>query len=342
MCAFVAGCSASHRNDLLVGRQGPEDRGPGISPSGDEPAPAPASGRGVTVGGSGAFGADIRNREGVALDVVTIACAGKCFEVVAVARGGYPPYTYRWEDGSTNSVRSLCPDASQAFDVTVTDRGYETDEFKRAAETVTASVSAEVLACPDAGVPDASVPDAMTPPADGGAAGTGGEPGDAWEPLCVPNGSFEDESGLPWRYCAPSDPGARPDITSSAGGFGLPEATHGTRYLRMDPEPGLPVMISVPLCAPVTAGTNYQWAEAWRLGFGSGPVRLEFHFAESECEILSYASQLAPTDTWTRVCSRRWPATASAQWLTIRAIAIGAFGGTVFLDELLATSDVCE
>ena len=85
--------------------------------------------------------------------------------------------------------------------MTATDRGYESEEFKRAAETVTAAVTAEVLACPDAGVPDAST----VQPIDAGMPDAGAAPGSYWQPRCIKNGSFEEwTSGMPWRYCPPA------------------------------------------------------------------------------------------------------------------------------------------
>jgi hypothetical protein len=72
--------------------------------------------------------------------------------VKAVATGGYPDYTYVWEDGSTDPTRRLCPTANSAYSVSVTDSGINSSEFHRSPETVTASVTAEVLDCsPDAG-----------------------------------------------------------------------------------------------------------------------------------------------------------------------------------------------
>jgi hypothetical protein len=335
-CAVAAGCSSHHRNDLVVGKDPSRDAStPTAGRAGQDTTAGGRSGASAApAGGSRALDADIQNREGVTLDLVTVACAGDCFEVVAVARGGYPPYTYVWEDGSTNAERKLCPDASRAFVVKATDRGYESDEFKRAAETATASVNAQVLSCPDAAVPDAAMPQ----PEDAGTPDAGSDP--EWRALFIPNGSFDNATGgAPWRYCFPSNPGVSLDITDGSD-LGQPQPVDGMYFLRMAPEPGQPLVISVPLCEAVATGTSYYWTQSWALGVGSGPIALSFHLSNRECGLDGLLSELNVTESWTRVCSS-WPALWDAQWLTIRAEATSAFGGTVFIDELLSSSAMC-
>ena len=211
MLLWAASCSRAHGPDLLVGRDDPTPRPQPMPHAGGSAAPAVA-GRTAPVNDAGRpFTAGIQDPGGVTLDVVTLACAGHCFEVEAVARGGYPPYSYTWEDGSANAVRKLCPDETQTFSVAVTDRGSRGEEFSREAETVHAEVTAEVLACPDGGV--------STPVVDGGI-----DAGPVWDdPLgfaCLLNGSFEGttdevigERGVqPFYNCMNSaQPRGRPD-----------------------------------------------------------------------------------------------------------------------------------
>lgn len=336
-CVVAAGCSSHHRNDLIVGKDPSRDAS--IPTAGRAEQDSTTTGRAganaVPGGGSRALEADIQNREGVSIEVVTVACAGDCFEVVAVAQGGYPPYTYVWEDGSTGAERKLCPSASRAFVVKATDRGYESEEFERAAETATASVSAEVLACPDAGTPDAAMPE----PADAGTPDAGSDPEVRWRALCIPNGSFDNGGAGPWRYCPPSNRGTNLLITNGTEP-GQPEPVDGMWYLRLDPEPGQPEVLSVPLCEAVATGTHYYWTQAWALGVGSGPVALSFHLSNTECGLDGKLSDLNATGTWTRTCSA-WPALWDAQWLTIRAEVAGNGRATVFIDELLSSSAMC-
>jgi hypothetical protein len=86
----------------------------------------------------------------VAVKLITLSCAGDCATVQAVGTGGHPPYTYAWEDGSTDAVRRVCPTADTGYSVKVTDTG-ESGEVSRPPQTAKASVTADVLACPDGG-----------------------------------------------------------------------------------------------------------------------------------------------------------------------------------------------
>jgi hypothetical protein len=94
----------------------------------------------------------------VAVKLITLSCAGDCATVRAVGTGGFPPYSFAWEDGSTNPVREVCPTADTNYAVKVTDTG-ETGEVPRPSQTARASVTADVLACPDAGGADAGAAD---------------------------------------------------------------------------------------------------------------------------------------------------------------------------------------
>jgi len=105
-------------------------------------------------------------REAVAVEIVTVQCAGECVDVEAVARGGFPPYAYAWEDGSTDPTRRLCPRATTPFTVAATDSGLDSPEFQLKPSTAKSTVTAEVLACADAGArPDGGslAPDAGEP-----------------------------------------------------------------------------------------------------------------------------------------------------------------------------------
>jgi hypothetical protein len=95
----------------------------------------------------------------VAVTLVTVGCAGGCADVEAVATGGHPPYTFEWNDGATNPERQVCPTSNASYEVTVTDTGT-TGEFPQPAETSVAKLTADVLACPDAGALVDAGPDA--------------------------------------------------------------------------------------------------------------------------------------------------------------------------------------
>jgi len=119
-------------------------------------------------GGQGGFDAYVENSSQVAVKFVTLSCSGPCATVEAVGTGGYPPYTFAWDDGSTNAVRQVCPTSSTSYNVKVTDSGTA-GELPRPAETVRVPLAANVLSCPDASVaaPDecdsgAAIPSAGT------------------------------------------------------------------------------------------------------------------------------------------------------------------------------------
>jgi hypothetical protein len=90
------------------------------------------------------------------IEIVTLACAGDCAEVDAVASGGKPPYTFEWNDGVATGARELCADDDGAFTVTVEDTPILDDEFSYAGQTATARVTVDVLACGSDAGPDDS------------------------------------------------------------------------------------------------------------------------------------------------------------------------------------------
>jgi hypothetical protein len=90
-------------------------------------------------------------RNHVAVTFITLSCKGDCADVRAVASGGNPPYTFRWDDGSTGEARQVCPASTTRYEVTVSDTGT-TGELAHSQETAQASLAANVLSCPEGGV----------------------------------------------------------------------------------------------------------------------------------------------------------------------------------------------
>jgi len=121
--------------------------------------PGGDGGRGGTLGSvDNALTVDVEDIAGMTIEIITLACAGDCADVEAVAHGGHPPYDFAWEDGSTNPQRRVCVDASTELTVSVTDTAFDTEEFDYDSRTASTDVTAIVLDCSDSGVPDASVP----------------------------------------------------------------------------------------------------------------------------------------------------------------------------------------
>jgi hypothetical protein len=99
------------------------------------------------------------------IEILTLACAGDCADIEAVASGGNPPYTYAWEDGSKDAKRHVCLDTSKSLRITVTDTAIVAVELGYAAHTSSADVQATVMACSDAGVPPPVTTGCMQPAA---------------------------------------------------------------------------------------------------------------------------------------------------------------------------------
>jgi hypothetical protein len=190
-------------------------------------------------------------KDGVTVTIVTLACAGECADVVAVATGGHPPYSFEWEDGSTSAARRVCPTADTSYRVSATDTGIPGGEVPVPPKTASAALTADVLDCP----PDGGVPD--------GGSGT----------LCLTNPSFEGTPGIcevvgvsaaPWQNC--DVPGC-PDIWDERQSWngappGGPRATDGLTYLELFATNTIIVAresAGQELCAPLTAGTRYSF-----------------------------------------------------------------------------------
>jgi len=138
LTALASGCGGAGDNSLTVGS---DEGGSG-------------SFAGADANGAGPLDASIEDNH-VAVTIVTLSCAGDCANVQAVATGGHPPYTFAWDDGTTNPSRQVCPTSSTAYAVQVSDTA-STGEFARPSESVRVPLTANVLACPDGGIADAS------------------------------------------------------------------------------------------------------------------------------------------------------------------------------------------
>jgi hypothetical protein len=185
----------------------------------------------------------VENPGHVIIELVTLSCAGECADVVGVAHGGFPPYTWHWDDGETSAARRVCPGATRAYTVSVTDRGISTQEFQQAPETRQATVTAEVLGCD-------------SPKAEAGAPG-----------LCLQNPSFEGTvtptqftafDAPPWNSCYTGGFITYSAIADStlwpAQGWAFPSPSDGATYLALGQQAVFNGRASQTLCSPVTAG----------------------------------------------------------------------------------------
>ncbi|HEX2677808.1 MAG TPA: hypothetical protein VHM19_14245, partial [Polyangiales bacterium] len=248
------GCS----RDVATGRRSgsePGDKGGGAAGAGFGNAGKAGSGSGVG-DTEGALRVHVEDAQRMTLEVLTLACAGDCADIEAVAHGGNPPYTFAWEDGSTHAKRRVCLDAAKTLSVSASDSAVTTAEFVHDAQTVVAEVSAAVLDCGDGGTPiipgELCVPNASfegTPGVNGSADGApGGIPGQM-------HIAFEAD---PWQECETS-----PDIwdekQSWGGTPGAPVATDGATYLALYDVLGKRESAGAALCAPLIAGHTYSF-----------------------------------------------------------------------------------
>ena len=174
-------------------------------------------------------------------DVTSIALGcGGCADIDAVATGGYAPYTFRWEDGSTNPTRHVCPASTTTYEVTVTDAGTASGEFPRGPETTRATLTAVAPGCaPDAG------------------AG-----------LCIANPGLEGKAAIyelggftapPWERC---DMPGTPDIRNVDVGWTVPgpNPTEGATYLEILWLAQVwRETVGAPLCASLVKGRSYSF-----------------------------------------------------------------------------------
>jgi hypothetical protein len=169
--AVLAGCGSPH-DSLIVGD---DDAGFGSFDNANAPD---------------ALAAHIEENR-IAVTFVTLSCSKSCATVQAVATGGHPPYSFAWDDGPTGATRTVCPTSTRSYALTVTDTGL-TGDLVRPSATADASLTANVIACPEAGAPvDAGGPSA--PPVywatwDGFTAGT---PGAGQGHLSPPGGDVQ-------------------------------------------------------------------------------------------------------------------------------------------------------
>jgi hypothetical protein len=147
-CALMVGLLVS------IGGCGGGGNGGASLPVGSDQSPGPGGFLDLdadTTGSTATLDAYFTEKK-VRVTFVTLQCAGDCADVQAVGTGGNPPYTYTWDDGSTSSIRHICPSSNKSYSVKVTDKGTS-GEFPQPPATATVPLEAYVLSCADAGAP---------------------------------------------------------------------------------------------------------------------------------------------------------------------------------------------
>jgi len=245
---LLIGCS----QDVSTGRRcEPGERA--CTPAGrSDGGTAGASGTSGGTSGGGAVGDSdnaltlhVEDIEGMTIEIVTLACAGDCADIEAVASGGHAPYTFAWDDGSTEPTRHVCLDASSQLTVSATDTAIVADELGYEAQTVHTELTATVLDCrEDAG-------------ADAGP-----------DPACLENPSFEGSvtptqleafSAAPWNACY--EGGLSYSAIADASlwptqNWTFPDASDGATYLALGQQLVFAGRASQTLCEPLQAGAT--------------------------------------------------------------------------------------
>lgn len=161
MSTLAGLCLLACSRDVPTGARGPTSGGGAKFGSGAAGMAMPVvdnPGRTVGTAVEGALNVHIEDVRKLSLEVITLACAGECADVEAVAQGGNPPYAFTWDDGTKGAKRHLCPGASAQFGVVATDTAIVGAEFNYEAHSVHAALTANVGGCSDAGLPPATGP----------------------------------------------------------------------------------------------------------------------------------------------------------------------------------------
>jgi hypothetical protein len=345
LCLLVAvgGCSATRHSSLgsdgAGGGAGADRLQPGsagaiaVAHAGD--AGGDAIGVGVTdAGARGELHVSILNPDNVVLSVVTLGCPRECVDVTAVASGGQTPFAYRWDDGSTEASRRLCPTQSAQFKVTATEASAAGVEFPAPPRSAVATLVVDVSACQDAG------DDAGPPPKSGS--------------LCFENGSFEgtpsaalvwtaSPSGLfdakPWEDCDSSSPDSSrstPDIFDQASDLNVPAPSDGKTYLHFGAFSQMRELVTQHLCSPLRAGVLYKLRLDLATQPDYDPGQLEIYGSAGDCERgeLLWTSEILASG-WQTYCVTLAPKN-DADYLTLSPIGPQQSGAFVLVDHLVA------
>jgi hypothetical protein len=275
---------------------------------------------------AGALGAYVEQNR-IKVTFVTVSCSGTCPTVEAVGTGGKPPYTFAWSDGLKTSTREVCPASTTRYQVTVTDTAT-TGEFATSAASAQASLTADVLACPDGGAGSAD-------------AGPSGE-------LCLSDPSLEGTAAAtieqidagPWTSCLLGLAYANIWNASEADGIA---PSDGNTYLRLGSvgDQSRVSSASEALCAPMRAGTAYSMTMdmAYESEDSTSPSSLQIWGGTSSCALgeLLWSSPPVTSTTWKTYCATLTP-TQDTPYLTLAAaVPSSLLGNTsgLYVDHLL-------
>jgi hypothetical protein len=222
-----------------------------------------------------------------ALLAVTPSDCGRCYDLIANAAGGTPPYQYQWEDGSRSQTRRVCAQGGQAPIVTVV---VQDKNAVHSAPSVTQLAAEDV---------DASCPSEAKA-----------------HRLCIMNPSFEGTAAVnvgqnfdavPWSTCSnDSSTSNTPDVASDALVVigNVPKVPNGATYVAL----GQGEQVSQALCEDVPGGSKLAFKlDATRIDLTPGDTTKLFLevwggiAADCSQRKLLWASA-ALASTWTTLC----------------------------------------
>jgi hypothetical protein len=298
---------------------------------------------------SGAFDAHIEENR-VTVTFVTLSCTGPCATVQAVGTGGYPPYAFQWDDGSTSASRRVCPTASTSYDVNVTDTGTS-GELARPAQTVHVPLKANVITCPDGGALDAG----PSLPAD---ACVGGIENPSFEGTPSSFASISLGSAPPWASCG-LPYGAPGEIVNGSAnntfGAALASPSDGQTYAAIQVTYSgalLPGGIGQQLCSPITGAASFEldamkWWPVDDAGANPSETDLQIFGGDTACcgDMACASAPLLWTSPplakqWTTYCATLSPAQAT-QSLTLFGQSSPATGDVLILVDHIVPVASC-
>lgn len=253
-----------------------------------------------------------------------VTCPDQCADVRALAKGGNPPYSFMWDDGSTTPEHHVCLKEGEKAVVRVTDTSIEAAEFGYMAQTVSAEVAASAIHC--------DAPTVPPPPP---------------RACFVKNPSFEGEPSLPesgalklpdWDICW-----GTPDVNPL---FASLMPSEGKTYLGgVAVAAGAAESAGAPFCSPLEAGKTVYFSVDVAVSdyTGGQPARLTLWGGASSCskdELLWTSPDIMDVNMWHTYCVTVTP-TKTLPYFVVVPEPVG-FAGTYVLVDNLKTRDHCD
>jgi hypothetical protein len=327
----LTACSGGGDPKLRVGKE--DNDGPGGSAGIGSGAGQVGDG-GIGTGDE-ALSVRVEDIEKMTIEVITLACAGDCADIEAVAHGGNPPYAFAWEDGSKSAKRRVCLDESATLEVAATDTAITTEEFEYAAQTARSTISAVVLECTHVG--------------DGGTS-QGCLDNPSFEGLVTPD-QFTAFDAKPWNACYAGGFITYAAIADAAlwptQAWNFPDPSDGNTYLALGQQGTLGGRAAQNLCTPLEAGRSLSFfVDLARATSDNASVEavsqsMQILGGTEECaEALELWRSPELTTTWTTYCVTLTP-TETVASLAFRPLAAGGGGEMEGLVDNIVVVDAC-